>query len=36
MPNEWGRTLLLFYKNKGDVQKCTNYCGIKFESTMKL
>lgn len=23
-------TLILIYKNKGDVQNCTNHCGIKF------
>ena len=38
MPNEWRKsTLVLLYKNKGDIQDCTNYRGIKLMShTMKL
>jgi len=38
MPDEWRRsTLVPIYKNKGDVQNCTNYRGIKLMShTMKL
>ncbi|AQK67802.1 Retrovirus-related Pol polyprotein LINE-1 [Zea mays] len=38
MPNEWRRsTLVPIFKNKGDVQSCTNYRGIKLMShTMKL
>ncbi|KAH1220391.1 LINE-1 retrotransposable element ORF2 protein [Glycine max] len=38
MPEEWRRsTLVLIYKNKGDIQNCANYRGIKLMShTMKL
>ncbi|KAK3550288.1 hypothetical protein QTP86_023820, partial [Hemibagrus guttatus] len=38
MPEEWRRSvLLLIFKNKGDVQSCSNYRGIKLMShTMKL
>ncbi|KAM1129870.1 hypothetical protein ACFX19_045301 [Malus domestica] len=38
MPNEWRMsTLVPIYKNKGDVQNCMNYRGIKLMShTMKL
>ncbi|KAM1176204.1 hypothetical protein ACFX19_029118 [Malus domestica] len=38
MPNEWRTsTLVPIYKNKGDVQNCMNYKGIKLMShTMKL
>jgi hypothetical protein len=38
MPNEWRKsTLVPLYKNKGDIQDCTNYRGIKLVShTMKL
>ena len=38
MPEEWGRSILVpIFKNKGDVQSCTNYRGIKLMShTMKL
>jgi hypothetical protein len=38
MPDEWRRSILVpFFKNKGDVQSCTNYRGIKLMShTMKL
>jgi len=38
MPGEWRRSILvLIYKNKGDIQSCTNYRGIKLMShTMKL
>ncbi|ONM06836.1 Retrovirus-related Pol polyprotein LINE-1 [Zea mays] len=38
MPDEWRRsTLVPIFKNKGDVQSCTNYRGIKLMShTMKL
>jgi hypothetical protein len=36
--NEWRRSILVpIFKNKGDVQSCTNYQGIKLMShTMKL
>jgi hypothetical protein len=38
MPDEWRKSKLVpIFKNKGDVQKCTNYRGIKLMShTMKL
>ena len=38
MPNEWRKsTLVPIYKNKGDVQNCMNYMGIKLMShTMNL
>jgi hypothetical protein len=38
MPVEWRRSILVpIFKNKGDVQSCTNYWGIKLMShTMKL
>jgi hypothetical protein len=38
MPDEWRRsTLVPIYKNKGDIQSCNNYRGIKLMShTMKL
>ncbi|KAL5184476.1 LINE-1 retrotransposable element ORF2 protein [Glycine soja] len=38
MPEEWRRsTLVPIYKNKGDIQNCANYRGIKLLShTMKL
>ena len=38
MPDEWRKsTLVPIYKNKGDVQNCENYRGIKLMShTMKL
>jgi hypothetical protein len=38
MPDEWRRSILVsILKNKGDVQSCTNYRGIKLMShTMKL
>ena len=38
MPDEWRRSILVpIFKNKGDVQSCTNYRGIKLMShTMKL
>ena len=37
MPNEWrASTLVPLYKNKGDIQSCNNYRGIKLLShTMK-
>jgi Reverse transcriptase (RNA-dependent DNA polymerase) len=36
--DEWRRSILVpIFKNKGDIQSCTNYRGIKFMShTMKL
>ena len=38
MPDEWRKsTLVPIYKNKGDIQSCGNYRGIKLMShTMKL
>ncbi|KAK3517158.1 hypothetical protein QTP86_019099, partial [Hemibagrus guttatus] len=38
MPEEWRRSVLMpIFKNKGDVQSCSNYRGIKLMShTMKL
>jgi hypothetical protein len=38
MPEEWRRCILVpIFKNKGDVQSCTNYRGIKLmRHTMKL
>ncbi|KAL2947084.1 hypothetical protein AAZX31_20G050700 [Glycine max] len=37
MPEEWRSTLVPIYKNKGDIQNCANYRGIKLMShTMKL
>jgi hypothetical protein len=37
MPDEWKSTLVPIVKNKGDIQSCTNYLGIKLMShTMKL
>jgi hypothetical protein len=38
MPDEWRRSILVpIFKNKGDVQSCANYRGIKLMShTMKL
>ncbi|KAI5624580.1 hypothetical protein C0J50_15862 [Silurus asotus] len=38
IPEEWRRSVLvLIFKNKGDVQTCSNYSGIKFIShTIKL
>ena len=38
MPEEWRRSILVpIYKNKGDIQSCTNYRRIKLMShTMKL
>jgi hypothetical protein len=38
MSKEWRRSILVpIYKNKGDIQSCTNYRGIKLMShTMKL
>ena len=38
MPEEWRQSILVpIFKNKGDVQSCTNYRGIKLMShTMKL
>ncbi|KAK3561446.1 hypothetical protein QTP86_002827 [Hemibagrus guttatus] len=38
MPEEWRRSVLVpIFKNKGDVQRCSNYRGIKLMShTMKL
>ena len=38
MPDEWRRSILVpIYKNKGDIESCNNYRGIKLMShTMKL
>jgi hypothetical protein len=38
MPDEWRRSILVpIFKNKGDIQSCNNYRGIKLMShTMKL
>jgi hypothetical protein len=38
MSDEWRRSILVpIFKNKGDVQNCTNYWGIKLMShTIKL
>jgi hypothetical protein len=37
MPDEWRSTLVSIFKNKGDIQSCTNYRGIKLMThTMKL
>ena len=38
MPREWGAsTVIPLYKNKGDIQDCNNFRGIKLLShTMKL
>jgi len=38
MPDEWRKSFIVpIYKNKGDIQDCTNYRGIKLMShTMKL
>ena len=38
IPEEWRRSILVpIYKNKGDIQSCTNYRGIKLMShTIKL
>ena len=38
MLDEWRRSVVVpIYKNKGDIQNCTNYRGIKLMScTMKL
>jgi hypothetical protein len=38
MPDEWRQSILVpIFKNKGDVQSCTNYRGVKLMShTMKL
>ncbi|KAK3516670.1 hypothetical protein QTP70_021990 [Hemibagrus guttatus] len=37
MPEEWRSMLVPIFKNKGDVQSCSNYRGIKLMShTMKL
>ena len=35
LPEEWRRSILVpIFKNKGDVQSCTNYHGIKLMSHM--
>ena len=37
MPDEWRSILISIYKNKEDIQCCTNYQGVKLMShTMKL
>lgn len=38
MPEEWQRSVVVpIYTNKGDIQTCTDYCGIKLLShTMKI
>ena len=38
MPDEWRKSIVVpFYKNKGDIQSCNNYRGIKLMShTLKL
>lgn len=38
IPSEWRKSIMVpIYKNKGDIQNCTNYRGIKLMShTMKL
>jgi hypothetical protein len=37
MSDEWRSILVPIYKNKGDIQSCTNHPGIKMMShTMKL
>jgi Reverse transcriptase (RNA-dependent DNA polymerase) len=37
MPDEWRTVLVPIFKNKRDIQNCTNYRGIKLMShTMKL
>jgi len=38
MPNEWRKsTLVLLYENKGNIQSCSKYRGIKLMChTMKL
>ncbi|XP_019224192.1 PREDICTED: uncharacterized protein LOC109205891 [Nicotiana attenuata] len=36
IPDEWRHTVVLLYKNKGDIQSCNNYRGIKLSHTMKV
>ena len=37
MPDEWRSILVPIFKNKGDIQSCTNYRGVKLMShTIKL
>jgi hypothetical protein len=36
MTNEWRSILVLIYKNKEDIQSCTDYWWIKLSHTMKL
>ena len=37
MSEEWRRsTLVPIYKNKGDIQNCANYRGIKLESYYEI